>query len=134
MYGSHPSVMLLIRSTDFNTRVCKLNIASVNYYQTISYHASCTIEGGNFNYLLINSPLNVTIIHWDSAAKLYNTVFSTSGASGTVFTRGISSDGLYYIQDRYGNSVNLDLYMFVGSIYTMVSSFDLNTIGAVVNS
>jgi hypothetical protein len=74
------------------------------------------------------------VLYWDAINHQYNTIYSTSGASGNRLARGISPDGLYYIQDRYGHTTMLDLNMFGGGTYTFVSSFDLSSIGTVVNS
>ena len=114
----------------------KLTPTSAIYYQTVSYHTMLVIVGSNPAYIIITGYLNVTVLHWDSPSNQYLTIYSTSATSGTGNrdARGISPDGLYYIQDRYGSTTLMDLYMFGTGTYTMVSTFDLSTVGTMVVS
>ena len=71
----------------------------------------------------------MSVLHWNNTTQLYDTVFSTSGASGARLARGISPDGKYYIQDEYGSTTILEIYEFGSGTYTLIGSFDISTLG-----
>ena len=100
-------------------------ITGITYLQTISYSASATIYGTNVQTLMIAQSLNKTVLTWDSVNQVYNTNFSTAGAAGFTSCSGISSDGAYFIQERYSQTTILDLYTY-SSGYTLTSSYDLS--------